>query len=125
MSTEDTPLITACCEGNAASVAALLAYGVSVNEQGGNGVTPLYITCFNGHTETASVLLAAGAAVNPAEQEGANPLYVACLFGPLAVVQLLGNRHDGAVHVGDIVAYGRTYYGRTCISTQTLCRLVA
>ena len=92
-------LMTAIQAGDVATVRALIAQGVDVNEKspvvanGNDGQTPLLVACFLGHTEIVKLLLAAGA--NPRINDyllKATPIHKAAYAGrPEALLALRSN----------------------------------
>ncbi len=83
-----TPLLFAAREGHAASVNALLAAGVDINQvSAGDQTSPLLIATINGHFDLARQLVDKGAAPGKASENNATPLYAAlnCEWAPKAL----------------------------------------
>jgi len=85
-----TALHAAAAQGRAATVAALVEAGASVNLQRDNGSTALHAAAAHGHTAMVELLLAKGAAVNQGRDDnGKTALHVAVSQGRLDVVDVL------------------------------------
>ena len=89
----NTPLVTACFNGDVDAARLALDRGEDVNRANEDGVTPLYIACQQGHVDVARLLLDNGAEV-VARRLGASkgrytPLHMARSQGHAAVVALL------------------------------------
>jgi hypothetical protein len=82
-----TLLMTACVEGDAPAVEALVRAGANVNAEDGNKNTPLILGA--GNAEIVRVLLAAGASGTAEDLSGWTPLGVAASEGAVEVIRLL------------------------------------
>lgn len=90
-----TGLLDAARFNQQAAVAALIASGADVNEQGRQGDTALHWAAFNGNIEIVRTLVDAGANVNDPLANGNTPLHLAAFKGHAAVVErLLGGGAD-------------------------------
>src|SRR5262245_8174064 len=85
----DSPLVEAAKKGDAATVRALIAKRVDVNEPGRDGSTALLWAAYNSDLGMAQALVAAGARVNSANKYGVTPLLQASRTGAAPVVQAL------------------------------------
>src|SRR5688500_2590820 len=80
-------------DGDAASVARLLAAGTTADARlTHDGETPLMRAAARGHEEVARVLLDAGADASAQRGDGFTPLILAVFFGHEGVVRLLVGR---------------------------------
>ena len=84
-------LLQACATGDAASVRALLAAGVSANAMDGDRETPLMYAAHFNHIEVVQVLLDAGANME-AVSEDYRALHWAAMYGNLDIVRLFLER---------------------------------
>ena len=82
----NTPLVTACFDGDVAAARLALDRGADVNRANEDGLTPLFIACQQGHVDVARLLLDNGAEV---DRNGATPLFVACQNGHVDAARLL------------------------------------
>ena len=87
-----TELIDAARRNQQATVAALIASGADVNEQGQQGDVPLHWAVFNGDAEIVRTLIDAGADVNDPLANGNVPLHIAAHRGHAAIVEILLRR---------------------------------
>uniref|UniRef100_A0A1B6ECU5 Uncharacterized protein n=1 Tax=Clastoptera arizonana TaxID=38151 RepID=A0A1B6ECU5_9HEMI len=91
----ETPLHTACINGNLTLVQKLLDQGHPVDIRDHSGWLPLHEACNFGHTEIVKLLLDKGAAINDrgtATCGGMTPLLDAATCGNLSVMELLLER---------------------------------
>ena len=86
---ENTPLHTACENGQTQIASLLIQLGAEVDTRNKDGVTPLYLACKFGHKETAELLLRRGSKVDTPDTADATPLYWACQRGDTATAGLL------------------------------------
>ncbi|CAE7267461.1 ANK1 [Symbiodinium microadriaticum] len=84
-----TPLRTACANGHARIVKALLQSRAHAETADLNGTTPLLAACRQGQTAILEALLAARVDVNRSDESGSTPLLVATGLGHLAIVRCL------------------------------------
>ena len=85
----NTPLCTACFDGDVDAARLALDGGADVNRANEDGLTPLFIACQRGHVDVARLLLDRGAEVDQATEDGVTPLYHACANGHVDVARLL------------------------------------
>jgi len=86
----NTPLVTACFDGDVDAARLALDSGADVNRANEDGLTPLFIACQQGHVDVARLLLDNGAEV---DRTNANDsLFVACQNGHVDVARLLLDR---------------------------------
>ena len=85
----DAGLLEAVRTGDAASVEALLAGGVDVNEAGADGTTALHWAVYREDVPTVARLIGAGAAVDAANRYGVRPLTIAAAAGHAVIVRAL------------------------------------
>ena len=86
---EDSPLVTAVRNKDAAAVRSLIAKRVDVNATAGDGATALHWAAYHDDTVIAEALLAAGARVDVANDLGITPLYLASANGNARLVTAL------------------------------------
>ena len=89
-------LLEAARRGDAAVVAATLAFGVPVDSRDREGNTALVLAALAGHQGIAARLLDAGADVNVVTAVGVTPLFAAVIGGHAGMVGLLAAR-GGAI----------------------------
>ena len=94
---ENTPLHTACENGQTQIASLLILLGAEVDTRNKDGVTPLHLTCKFGHKETAELLLRRGSKVDTPDTAGVTPLHWACQRGYTATAGLL-TEHDADVN---------------------------
>ncbi|KAJ6503010.1 ankyrin repeat-containing domain protein [Mycena vulgaris] len=85
----DSPLGSACLEGNIGIVRLLLQRGADANILGGMHGGALSTACGGGHTEIVHLLLQNGADIDAAGGYAGSPLGLASFHGQTAVVRLL------------------------------------
>jgi ankyrin repeat protein len=85
----DNPLVTAAKSGDIATVKALIAKRVNVNEPSSDGSTALLWAAYHSDLDMTRALLAAGATVNVTNRYGVTPLLQASRSGATPVVQAL------------------------------------
>ena len=86
---ENTPLHTACENGQTQIASLLILLGAEVDTRNKDGVTPLYLACKFGHKETAELLLKRGSKMDTQDIAGSTPLHWACQRGDTATAGLL------------------------------------
>jgi len=91
----NTPLHTACENGNIEIAKALLTAGAGANTQDNDGNTPLHTACKNGNIDIAKALLIAGANQNVENKEKKKPFQVAKPEVVEALRKLLSNKRGG------------------------------
>ena len=85
----DNALVTAAKSGDIATVKALIAKRVNVNEPGTDGSSALLWAAYHSDLDMTRALLAAGASVNTANRYGLTPLLQASRNGATPVLQAL------------------------------------
>ena len=85
----ESPLVEAAKKGDVASVRALIAKRVDVNEPGRDGSTALLWAAYQGDLAMAQVLIAAGARPNTPNKYGVTPLLQASRTGSAPIIQAL------------------------------------
>ena len=85
----NTPLLTACFDGDVDAARLALDGGADVNRADEDGVTPLFVACQQGHVDVARLLLDNGAEVDRTNRNGPTPLFVACQNGHVDAARLL------------------------------------
>lgn len=88
MSNDNNELISACKEGDLATVRKLISKGASVNAQDKNGLSALYLAASCGHLEVVKELIQQVDDVDSMSNDN-TPLMIAAYGGHLAVVNLL------------------------------------
>ena len=84
----ETPLVTACADGEREYVCYLLVAGANVEASNTHGQSPLFETAFHGHIECLVLLLQHGADVNRRDSKsGMSALLVAAMEGGPACAQ--------------------------------------
>ena len=86
---ENTPLHTACENGQTQIASLLILLGAEVDAQNKDGITPLHLACQFGHKETAELQLRRGSKVDTPDTAGVTPLHWACQRGDKATAGLL------------------------------------
>ena len=86
---ENTPLHTACENGQTQIASLLIQLGAEVDTRNKDGVTPLHLACEFGHKETAELLLRRGSKVDTPDTAGVTPLHWACQRDDTATAGLL------------------------------------
>ena len=86
---ENTPLHTACENGQTQIASLLILLGAEVDSRNKDGVTPLHLACKFGHKETAELLLRRGSKVDTPDTAGVTPLHWARQRGDTATAGLL------------------------------------
>ena len=86
---ENTPLHTACENGQTQIASLLILLGAEVDTRNKDGATPLHLACEFGHKETAELLLRRGSKVDTQDTAGVTPLHWACQRGDTATAGLL------------------------------------
>jgi uncharacterized protein len=85
----ESPLVEAAKKGDVASVRALIAKRVDVNEPGRDGSTALLWAAYQGDLAMAQALIAAGARPNIPNKYGVTPLLQASRTGSAPIIQAL------------------------------------
>ena len=86
---ENTPLHTACENGQTQIASLLIQLGAEVDTLNKDGVTPLHLACEFGHKETAELILRRGSKMDTQDTAGVTPLRWACQRGDTATAGLL------------------------------------
>ena len=86
---ENTPLHTACENGQTQIASLLILLGAEVDSRNKDGVTPLCLACEFAHKETAELLLRRGSKVDTPDTAGVTPLHWACQRGDTATAGLV------------------------------------
>ncbi len=89
---DDTPLVNAARVLDTATVQALIADGMDINQTQPDGATALHWASYRDDAELAIILLAAGADVNAINDLGATPLWLAADNGSAPMVERLLER---------------------------------
>lgn len=84
-----TPLMTACAEGFAEGVAALIAAGADLDARNGDGNTALWIACVGDYLAIIDALADAGITIDSRNDSGATALMYAASAGKAGVVEKL------------------------------------
>ena len=84
-----SPLMQACCEGNASSVKTLLSSYLDVNKKNSDGNTAIWFACYSNCIDIIHMLASHGADINHQNNDGATPLIYAASTGKSDVVACL------------------------------------
>jgi ankyrin repeat protein len=98
-------LVDAAGIGDRATVSALIAAGVDVDQSGADGATALHMAAARGDVELAALLLAAGATVDATTRNGVTPLALAAMDGN---VPLIENLLDGGADTNGLSSEGES-----------------
>ena len=96
----NTPLLTACFDGDVDAARLALDRGADVNRANEDGLMPLFIACQQGHVDVARLLLDNGAEVDRANRNS-DPLFFACQQGHVDVARLLLERGPDVYATGE------------------------
>ena len=85
----NTPLITACFNGDEQEVKSLLKSGVDINSKNDNEETALITACSRGHEKIVELLIEKNPEINSKNDKEETALIIACLRGDEKIVELL------------------------------------